>query len=91
MANEVRELAALLYQVRLRQAGDLLIKVGHAEQFGQHPARVVKAERLVEVGGEQEMLGGINGAGRHGGLRKCQAGSEVQSEGNRDQCHSKLI
>ena len=38
VANQVRELTALLDQVRPRQAGDLLIEVGHAEQFGQHRA-----------------------------------------------------
>jgi hypothetical protein len=38
VANEVRELTALLDQIRLRQARDLLIEVGHAE-----PVRPVRA------------------------------------------------
>src|SRR4029079_16720570 len=65
MPNQVRELPVLLHQIALGEPGALLVKPGHAEQVGQHAARVVEAQGLVEVRGEEEMLGRINGAGRH--------------------------
>ena len=47
--DQVGQLAALLDEVAGREARDLLFEARHAEQLAQHDARIVEAERLVEI------------------------------------------
>jgi hypothetical protein len=49
VADQIRELAPLLHEIRRRKALDLALKIRHADQFGEDLAGVVEAERLVEV------------------------------------------
>ena len=50
VTNEVRKLPALLDQVARGKAGDLSQKIRDAEQIADNLSRIVKAERLIEVG-----------------------------------------
>ena len=54
--DQVGELAALLHEVAGREARDLLLEVGHPEQLAQLEARVVEAQRLIEIRSEEEMF-----------------------------------
>src|SRR5690606_27828908 len=56
VTDQVGELTALLHQVAAGEAGDLLFEAANAEQLAQLEARVVEAQRLIEVGREQEMF-----------------------------------
>ncbi len=47
--QKVRELAALLYQVDVRQSGDTLAETRNTQKVAQNVPRIVKAERLIEV------------------------------------------
>ena len=56
VADQVGELTTLLYQVAAREARDLVLEVGDAEQLGQLGSGIVMTERLIEIGREQEMF-----------------------------------
>src|SRR5262249_9419465 len=51
--QQVGQLSALLHEVDPCQAGDLLLEARGAQQLAEHDPRVVEAQRLVEVAGEQ--------------------------------------
>ena len=57
VANQVRQLAALLHEVARRQPLDLLLEIRDPEQLAEDLARIVEAERLVEVRCEEKVLG----------------------------------
>ncbi len=54
--QQIREFAALLHQMNLRQPVDLFQKPGDAEHLAQHQPRIVKAQRLVEIADQQVLL-----------------------------------
>src|SRR5258708_7648124 len=54
--NQVAKLGALLHQVHLRQSGHFVVEAMKADEFAQHDPRVVKAERLVEVAGQEKLF-----------------------------------
>ena len=49
--NQVGKLRALLHKVDLRQPLYPVVEIVDADQFGKDHARIVEAERLVEVTG----------------------------------------
>ena len=51
MQNQVGKLRALLHKVDLRQPLYPVVEIVDADQFGKDHARIVEAERLVEVTG----------------------------------------
>ena len=51
--DQVGELASLLHQVTVRESRDLLLEVAHAQQFAELEARIVEAQRLIEIRGEK--------------------------------------
>jgi len=61
VANQIGELATLLYQIASCQSAHARLEAVDAEQFGQHRARVVEAQRLIEIGREQ-IVPGLHGA-----------------------------
>jgi hypothetical protein len=58
--QQVRELAALLHQIQLGHPGNLAFKLGkrYAEQLAEHVPRIVEAQRLVKVAGQNKPLCG---------------------------------
>src|SRR5258708_7053346 len=52
MENEIAELRALLDEVHLRQALDLLVEAVKADELAKNNPRVVEAKRLVEIAGQ---------------------------------------
>ena len=54
--NEIAELRALLDEVHLRQALHLVVEAVKADELAENDARVVKAERLVEIAGQQKLF-----------------------------------
>ena len=56
MQNEIAQLGALLDEVYLSQALDLVVKPVKTDELAQNDPRVVKAECLVEVAGQQVMF-----------------------------------
>ena len=72
VTNQIGELAALVDEMTPCEALYLLLEVRHAEELGEHEARVVEAERLVEVRRDEKVAGG-GGSHHHGvltGLRR---------------------
>src|SRR5262249_7199764 len=67
VANQVRELSALLHEVAARATLDFLLKAGCADQLAEHEPRVAEAPGLIEIGREQEMLAWRRAG--HGGPR----------------------
>jgi hypothetical protein len=65
VAKEVGELGALLNQVDVREAGDLLSEVRYADQLTEDEPGVVEAQRLVEIAGDEVMAGRCRSRG-HG-------------------------
>lgn len=57
VTQKIGQLAALLDQVGAGQAGDLLRERRAPDELAQDEARVVEAQRLIEVAREQEFLG----------------------------------
>jgi hypothetical protein len=57
--DQIGELPALMDEVAPAQAVHLRLETGHAEQVGQHGARIVEAERLVEVRGQQIVISAV--------------------------------
>ena len=55
VAQEVRELGALLHEVNVREAGNLFSKVRYADQLAEDEPGVIEAQRLVEVAGDEVM------------------------------------
>ena len=49
VTNEVGQLAALLHEVAAGKPADLLLEARGADELAQHGARIIEAERLVEV------------------------------------------
>ena len=60
VANQVRELPALVDQVARGEAVDLALEIRHAEEVAQDLAGVVEAEGLIEVGRDEEVLGDLS-------------------------------
>ena len=50
--NEVAKLRALLDEVHLRQAFDLVVEPVKTDELAQHDSRIVEAERLVKITGQ---------------------------------------
>ena len=57
VADQIGQLPTLLDQVALGQPANLLVKVGRAEDLAQHRPRVIEAEGLIEIGGNQVVRG----------------------------------
>jgi hypothetical protein len=53
--DQVRELAALLDKIARGEARDLVLEPGDAEQLAQNLTRVVEAQRLIEIGRDQNV------------------------------------
>jgi hypothetical protein len=47
--QQIREFASLLNEMNVRESGDPVLKSSHAQNVAENIARIVKAERLVEV------------------------------------------
>jgi len=56
MQNEIAQLGALLDEVYLSQALDLVVKPVKTDELAQHHSRVVEAECLVEIAGQQVLF-----------------------------------
>src|SRR5713226_3884967 len=56
MQNEIAEFRALLDEVHLRKAFHLVIEAVKADQFAENDSRVVEAERLVKIAGQQKLF-----------------------------------
>ena len=58
MQEQICEFRALLHQIQLRHTRRFFLELlnRNAEQFGENQARVVEAQGLVEVAGEQILL-----------------------------------
>ena len=56
--NEIGQLAALLDEVGQRQPRHLLLELGDAKHLGENQTGVIEAQRLVEVGGNEEVSRG---------------------------------
>src|SRR5579859_2503098 len=54
--NQVGQFRALLHQVDLGQAPDLVMEALHADQFGEHDSGIVETKRLVEIAGQKILL-----------------------------------
>jgi hypothetical protein len=52
MDEQICKLTALLNKMLLREARDLLIKIGNPKRFAQNMTRVLEAEGLVKVAEE---------------------------------------
>src|SRR6185437_11441973 len=57
VSNEIRELAALLYQVGAGEARDFALEVTNPKELRQHVPRVMEAEGLIEIRYKQIMSG----------------------------------
>src|SRR5690348_9853247 len=55
VSNQVGQLTALLHEVAVSETRDFALEVAHSERFAQLEARVIEAQRLVEIRREQEM------------------------------------
>jgi len=64
VTKEIRELGALLHQVDVREAADLLAKVWRANEFAEDNAGVIEAQGLVEVAGDEIVTGRCSSHGR---------------------------
>ena len=51
--QQIGQLGALLHEVGARQPGDLVVEPVGAEQLAQHDARIVEAQCLIEIAGDQ--------------------------------------
>src|SRR5262249_9180614 len=56
MQNQIAELRALLHQIHVGKALDLVVKIVESDELTQHDTGVVEAERLVKITGQQELL-----------------------------------
>ena len=56
VANQIRELAALVDHVAARETVDLFLESRCADQLAQHGSRIVEAERLIEVRRDEKVL-----------------------------------
>src|ERR1700693_4007812 len=56
MQNQVRKFRALLHQVDLSQAPDLVMEALHADQFCEHDSGIVETERLVKIASQKILL-----------------------------------
>src|SRR5258708_40129143 len=54
--QQIRELRARLHEIELRHSRDALVEAIDAEHLTHDDARVVEAQRLIEVTDEQKML-----------------------------------
>src|SRR6266480_747884 len=54
--NEIAELRALLHEVHLREAVDLVAESVETDELAKNHARVVEAERLVKIAGQQNLF-----------------------------------
>jgi hypothetical protein len=61
MKEQVCEFRALLYKIQLRHTRRFFLELfnWNAEEFGEDQARVVEAQGLVEVAGEQILLNDV--------------------------------
>src|SRR5258707_3598887 len=57
VANEVGKFSALLNEIAARKTVDLLLKAADSKQLAQHEARVIEAQRLIEIRGQQIVFG----------------------------------
>jgi hypothetical protein len=57
MEQQVSKLGSLLHQMRSGEAGTPLHEPGDSQHLTQHDSRVVEAQRLVEVAGQQIAVG----------------------------------
>src|SRR5205823_3131705 len=54
--NEIAELRALLHKVHLREAVDLVAEAVETDELAKNHARVIEAERLVKITGQQNLF-----------------------------------
>src|ERR1700676_62746 len=54
--NQVREFRALLHQVDLGQAPDLVMEALYADQFGEYDSGIVETKRLVKIASQKILL-----------------------------------
>ncbi len=52
VAYEVRKLSTLLNEIGLREARDAFLKPTYPQEIAQYLARIMEAQRLVEIGSD---------------------------------------
>ena len=60
VTNQIGQFPALLDQIAPREALNLLVKAGGADQLAEHCSRIVEAQRLIEIGCDQEVRRGAD-------------------------------
>lgn len=52
--NQISQLASLLNQIGSAKPRNALLKSGYSEQFAQHQAGILEAQRLIKIGSQQD-------------------------------------
>src|SRR5712692_3886105 len=59
MKNEIAKFRALLDEVHLGKTFHLVVEAVKADQFTENDSRVVEAERLVKIAGQEKLFGHV--------------------------------